>query len=92
MPKFELVDRPHPVLENTTQRLYRLESGTVMSAISKDDSDRWEAAVLDADGQWLTRTIFPRADKLEQDVLFGMSEAGLLAMLEMIESWEDKHK
>ena len=92
MPKFQFIERPHPMIDNATQRLYRLESGTVLSAFRANDSERWEAAVLDEAGEWLTRTIFPKADKLEQDVLLRLPEAELLTMLDEIQSWEDKHR
>ena len=90
--KFKLVERPHPMVNQATQRLYKTERGTVLSAVRANDSERWEAAVLDEAGEWLTRTIFPRADRLEQDVLFGVSEDGLTGMLDMITSWEERHR
>jgi len=92
MPKVMMIERPHPMVDKATQRLYRFESGTVMSAVRANDRKSWEAAVLDEDGGWLTRTIFPKADKLEQDVLFGLSESALLTMLDEIEEWEGKHQ
>ena len=58
-----LKETPHDVDKNGIQRVYTFEDGTILSAIKTSFSygaemDKWEIAVLDDNGEFITQEVW----------------------------------
>jgi len=87
--KFDLVENVHHCGEGV-QRMYTFENGTQVSAIKTPYSyggknDKWEIAVLDANGDWLTRDVW---HDLSDDVMGHVSDELLPKYIEDVYFWD----
>jgi len=82
-------ETPHDVDKDGIQRVYTFEDGTILSAVKTDFSyggemDKWEIAVLDDEGNFITQHIW---NDLYDDVIGWVTDGQLEKYVEDVDHY-----